>query len=56
MLCRLSISPDSKLPKVVVGVAKNRNLVLCICDYRADNVNSYSEIDIGKKLIEAIGL
>lgn len=44
-VCRLAVSPDPILPKVVVGVVKNSSLVLCICDYTKEGFN---EKDIGK--------
>ena len=45
-VCRLCISPDQNLPKVVACVVKNDILLLCICDYMDDK--DCSEINIGE--------
>lgn len=40
------MSPDPKLPKAVVGIAKDERLILCLYDYMT--LKKYSEIDVGK--------
>lgn len=42
------MSPDPKIPKAVVGIAKNERLILCVYDYTEFELNDFSEIDVGK--------
>ena len=42
------MSPDPKIPRAVVGIAKNERLILCMYDYTEQNDFMISEIDIGK--------
>lgn len=42
------MSPDPELPKVVVGIARNERIILCVCDYTKLEPSDFIEIDIGK--------
>ena len=48
-MCRLSVSPDPKLPEVVIGIAKDKRLILCVYDYM-NLSKEYSKIDLGKSI------